>query len=289
MDENPRREHKYFAEATALDGELSLPLMQKITPQLYVKLPEEGGYFNQRSSEYRVESVVSFASAYTHVAGNPEVKKDRGINTLVTAVVEGLKVLDVVTADRVVAQISTEHPKDGYIPRINFLGTRFENLRIAGRKINPKLNLGLFDEKPENDGIYTKSPSFVKSVLAQHGEIRERHKGSENPIEGLLERFNLVPESFENNSSDEAVVDCSVVDSVEDYDPEHCFGHVIHVPHFGTIHLGSLRLTHSKCKVGEQSVPKTLLELKMLDIRMGCTATGKISAASSRTNGMPGG
>jgi hypothetical protein len=284
--------HRYYAEATALKGELLLPLKQKITPQLSVVLPETGGYRNQQSCGYRVESVVSFASAYTQVAGNPEVKEDRGLNTLVTAVVEGFNVLDVVTADRIVAQISTEHPKDGYtyIPRINLLGTRFENLRIAGRKINPKLNLDLFEKKPDNDEPYTKSSHFVHSVLAQHGEIRARHTGYKNQIEGLLGRFHLVRENFEKDFGDEAVVECSVVDSVtvEDFDPEHCFGHVIRVPHFGTIYLGSLKLTHSKVEAGDGVVTKTLLELTMIDIEMGCTGHGTVSAAVAKTNGMPG-
>jgi len=281
--------HDYDAEAIALFGELQLPLLHKITPQLFVKLPRDGGYLNQRGREYRVESVLFYASAYTQVGGNPEVKTDRGSNTLVTAVIEGLNVLDVVTADKVVAQISTEHPKrgDGYIPKITFLGTRFENLRIAGRRIEPRLNLDLFEEKPANDARYTESPSFVNAVVEQHGNIRRLHSGYENPIEGLLKRFNLVPESFGSNPSDEEVVEYSLVDTVDDYDPKHCFGHVIRVPHFGTIYLATLRLTHSKCEVKGGYGTKTLLELTMLDIQMGSVAAGNVSASVAKTNGMP--
>jgi hypothetical protein len=287
---NPQGEHQYYAEAKALFGEFLLPLKQKITPQLLVELPTEGGYLNQRSCGFRVESVLSYASAYTQVAGNPEEKKDRGLNTLVTAVVEGLNVLDVVTADRVVAQISTEHPRRGYgyIPKVNFLGTRFENLRIAGRKIEPRLNLDLFEDKPANDARYTQSPSFVQLILEQHGSIRKLHNESKNPIEGLLERFNLVPESFSETPPDEEVVEFSLVDSVSDYDEKHCFGHVIRVPHFGTIYLATLKLTHSKCPVQGGYGTKTLLELTMLDIQMGCTGTGHVSASVTKTNGMGG-
>jgi hypothetical protein len=282
--------HDYDAEATALFGEFQLPLRQKITPQLFVKLPKDGGYLNQRSCGYRVESVLSFESAYTQVGGNPEEKADRGSNTLVTAVVEGFNVLDVVTADRVVAQISTEHPRrgDGYIPRINFVGTRFDNLRIAGRRIAPKFNLDLFEEKLPNDARYTQSPSFKKAILGQHETIRQQHTGYENPIKGLLERFHLVPDSFGETPPDEEVVECSLVNTVEDYDEKHCFGHVIRVPHFGTIYLATLKLTHSKCEVKGGYGTKTLLELTMLDIQMGCAGTGHVSAAVGKTNGMPG-
>jgi hypothetical protein len=283
--------HKYYAEATALEGELLLPLKQKITPQLSVVLPEEGGYRNQRSCGYHVESVVSIASAYTQVAGNPEVEEKHGLNTLVTAVVEGFNVLDVVTADRIVAQISTNHPDDGkrYIPKINFLGTRFENLRIAGHKINPKLNLDFFEEKPDNDEPYTKSPKFVKSVRDQHKGFRDRQEGYKNPIKDLLGRLHLLPENFNEDFGDVPVVECSIVDTVEDFDPEHCFGHVIRVPHFGTIYLGALKLTHSKVKGEKGVVTKTLLELTMIDIVMGCTGHGNVAAARTKTNGMPAG
>ena len=74
------------------------------------------------------------------MAGNRDVKPGHGFSTITTAVVEDLNVLDVVTADRVVAQISTEHPLVGYVPHITFLGTRFENLRIAGHKVELDLD-----------------------------------------------------------------------------------------------------------------------------------------------------
>jgi len=57
-------------------------------------------------------------------------------------------VLDVLTADRVVGQIITEHPLVGYVPIISFLGTRFENLRIAGHPVELDLDLNILGDKP---------------------------------------------------------------------------------------------------------------------------------------------
>jgi hypothetical protein len=288
MTEILRPEHSYDAEATAFEGNLFVPLRQEIKPQAFVKLPTTGGYLAQRSCGYRVESLLSFESAYTQVAGNRDVKPCYGFHTLTTSVVEGLNVLDVVTADRVVAQISTEHPLDGYVPSITFLGTRFENLRIAGHKIDLDLDLDLFGDKPGNDGPYTNgSTSFAGKVSEQHAHIRDRQNGYPNPLAELRERFNLAPESFENDPDGERTVECSLVNDAEGSYPGRSFGHVIHVPHFGTIYLATLRLTHSHF---EERVPwKTLLELTMIDIRLGCIAEGNFTICMIKTNGMPTG
>jgi len=129
VDKDPEapNEHLYHAEATVLKGHLHLPLSPYIHPQAFARLPEEGGYISQHAHDYRLEHVIAYSRAYTQVAGNQEIKKGRGFNTLSTAVVEGLNVLDVVTADRVVAQLSTEHPlqRGKHTPRISLLGTRF--------------------------------------------------------------------------------------------------------------------------------------------------------------------
>ena len=56
-----------------------------------------------------------------------------------------------VTADRVVGQTITEHPLVGYVPSISFLGTRFENLRIAGYPVEVEFDHGIFGPKPIDD------------------------------------------------------------------------------------------------------------------------------------------
>jgi hypothetical protein len=144
------RTHDYHAEATILSGHLRLPLAEEIRPQALANLPKEGGYFSQRAEAYRLESVISFRSAYTQVAGNRSTKAGQGWTTLTTTAIEGLNVLDVVTADRIVGQTITEHPLEGYVPTVSFLGTRFENLRIAGHPVDLDLDLDILGAKPEN-------------------------------------------------------------------------------------------------------------------------------------------
>src|SRR4051812_5141274 len=79
------RKHTYHAEADVLSAKLERPLQAEVRPQAYVKLPEHGGYFSERAENFRLESVISFRSAYTQVAGNRSEKEGRGWVTLATA------------------------------------------------------------------------------------------------------------------------------------------------------------------------------------------------------------
>ena len=93
MSEVNERSHRFDAEAVVLSGQLDLPVSQKIEPQAHSQLPEKGGYFNQRSDSFRLESVISFRAAYSHVSGSRSLKPGGGWHTLNTTVVEGRNVM----------------------------------------------------------------------------------------------------------------------------------------------------------------------------------------------------
>lgn len=89
-----------------------------------------------------VEGVVSYASAKAEVAGSVS---SQARTTLTTAVVDKLNLLDVVTADRVVAKISIDVPKDEEaLPKVSFFGTRFESLCINGMPVDLRLQADVF-------------------------------------------------------------------------------------------------------------------------------------------------
>src|SRR5579862_7619914 len=161
-DEIDKRSHSFSAVATIVSGALQRPFEQEIRPQSRIALPEAGGYITHHSGHFHIESFFSYRSAYTQVAGNRDLKPGHGWSTLTTAVVEGLNVLEVVTADRVVGQIITEHPLEGYVPRVNLLGTRFENLRIAGSPVELDIDPNILGPKPANDAFYSHDPDVVQ-------------------------------------------------------------------------------------------------------------------------------
>jgi hypothetical protein len=137
------KDHVYEASSHALSAELTQPFSFPIKKCAFVRLTgKEEGWLSQQSRNYRLEGAVSFASAYSEVAGSASAQ---AWNTMASATVEKLNLLDVVTADRVVAKIWIAVPKDrNNSPKINFFGTRFENLRISGTPVDLSLQTGVF-------------------------------------------------------------------------------------------------------------------------------------------------
>jgi hypothetical protein len=93
-----------------------------------------GGHGCARVDNFRFREFISFKAGYTHVSGSPD--KDESNNTLVTATLEGLNMMDVLTADRVVSRLFSKHPKGVAEGRITMHGSKFENLRICGHPAN---------------------------------------------------------------------------------------------------------------------------------------------------------
>lgn len=293
VHENPPlngKVHEFHAEATILSGELRLPLVQKIEPQAKSHLYHQGGYLSQHATEYRIEGVLSFQRAYTQVSGNLARKDGHGWTTLSTTVVEGLNVLEILTADRVVGQIITDHPRDGYVPRISFLGTRIENLRIAGRPVEIEWDLNILGEKPENDRPYSKHVG----VLAKVAELVSGIGKPEELPTTVTEQYNRLSACV---GSPEAV-ECSLVKQAKVPSPAISFGHIIRIPDFGTIELAKLSICH-ECfgRPGHHNpdpeVPdQTTVTLTMIDMKLGCAVDGDIPVGTGTSNGTttkPGG
>jgi hypothetical protein len=281
MPKVKERTHKYDAETMVLSGHLVLPVSQKIEPQAHTKLPENGGYFSQRLDGYRLESVISFRSAYSHVSGNKSNKTGGGWNTLTTTVVEGLNVLEVLTADRVVGQTITEHPLEGYMPSISFLGTRFENLRIAGYPVKMEFDYDIFGPRPINDLPYVKDAGVVSRVSRQYDRILR----NKNLPAALQERYNQLSSTL--GGSEE--VECSLVNRVAGLFPGSIFGNVITVPGFGTITLAKLTVKHEDPHEKSKVPRKTTFTLIMIDLKLGCVIEGEIPIGGGTTNGGTGG
>jgi hypothetical protein len=188
-----------------------------------------------------------------------------------------LNILDVLTADRVVGQIITEHPLVGYVPSISFLGTRFENLRIAGHPVNLDLDLHILGARSEDDAPYTTDPGLIGRVGRQYDRIGEHN---DLPAD-LSERYNRLSSTL---GSPEAV-ECSLVNGASGGYSGKSFGHVIDIPDFGKITLAKLTVQHEDFK-HDTSVPKTTtVRLTMVDLKLGCVISGGGGLGSGSSNG----
>ncbi len=277
------RDHKYHAEASAVHGELKLPYPAKIERQAHAKVNPEGGYESQQGKPFRVEGIVSYCAAHTQAAGHLEDQKKkpgRGFKTLSTSVVENLNILNVVNADRVVAQISTEHPlyeDDGHVPSVTFLGTQFYKLRIGGFPVEVELDLDLLNPDEHSCKIpFTKNDAFLKRLADRFKIFRD---GGSGISADLQNRYGLGPVTEDGTES----TVYSLVKSIKTSAPWQPIGNVFEIPDFGQVHLGVVRIEHSDYAEG---IPKTtLFEISMIEVTMGCIASGTVVCASGKTNG----
>ncbi len=269
------RVHHFHAEAHVLEADLKHPLTGDIKPQNHVKLQPEGGYILEHAKDYRADNVVTFKSAHTHVAGHQSPKKGHGWITLATSVIEQLNVLEVVTADRVVAQMSTEHPAEGHVPTVTFLGTRFENLKIAGIPIQVKLKFPLTILKPSDpDATYLGDKDFLQAIGSSDSfaNVQAQWKAY------LTDKAKQTKpdDSGTKRPGDRATGTLAHEVSFEDQGSQgdaKIQGNVITVPEFGKIFLAELVV---ECDT---------FHLTMIRLDMVCIAQGTMTMSHTITNG----
>jgi len=269
--------HNYYAEAHVLSAEIEQPLQETITPRVHVKLRNDGRYQFKKARPFRLEGIISYQSGYTQVAGHRNSKVD-GFTTLATSVLEHLNVLDVVTADRVVAQISTVHPVygTGQVPSVTFLGTRFDNLRIGGHKVEVERGLDILGPRRDDDRSYFDD----QDVLGRISQQNDRIATSGNLPDWASKEYPRGRPAVNANGQ----LECSLVNGVTGA-PGISFGHVIHVPHFGRIFLGELKVEREPGNTSKGINDTYKFHVTMIRLQMGCLAKGTATMVAMDANG----
>ena len=248
-----KKTYHYNAHGHGLSGQFERPIQRLIEVQAGTSLPITGGHGNSRVSKFKFEEFVSFDAAYTHVSGSQN-KHDLSYTTLVTSTIEGLNILDVVTADRIVGRLSSEQPPDHKEPHIVLLGSKFENLRIAGCPVELELNHDLF--------LRLDTFEAIRKELESAAEFR---KMAEDPYQtGETQKL---PDAH-------GVLLCSLVKSMKTNCPgvkRH--GHVFVVPQFGKIFLGEVLAKHG------------MRTLTMLRLELGSPVTASAVGGQVVVNG----
>src|SRR5580692_3428583 len=202
---------RYHAGGHALSGVFHRPICHVIEAQASVNLPSIGGFAQARVEDFHAHHFVSFKSAHTHASGS---KQDDDIVTInATSVVEGLNILGVVTADRVVSRVTSEYDrrKEGHIIA---WGSEFHNFRIAGHLVTIKLRHNLLSENKTFRDLQAKLEP-------------EKGPGKEEDIYG-------------------EVVLCSLVQDIDLGDlqgVERIGRNVLKIKHFGTISFAEVLAT----------------------------------------------
>jgi hypothetical protein len=254
--------YSFRADANALGGLLEKPFRKPIPTLAPVSLPAVGGFAMARSEAFTLDNIVSCSSAHTRVSGQED--DDGSISILVTAVVEGVNLLEVVEAERIVAQLSILIPADRKHVRVSTAGSRFEGLRLAGRPVDPRLSQRLQDRESERD-----EQGRAQGATAGHlweigkeqaARVTNAFAGSHNAA-WAENRFKWMQTDTMTNTS----TLCSLVHGFVSPDrPEHC-GHVVEIPGFGRFFFGELLLTRNSA------------QLVSIRAELGCPVTGQVT------------
>ena len=253
-DANHQTYH-YNAHGHALSGRIERPLDHLIEVQAAVSLPLIGGFGSTRVNDFRFQEFFTCQSAYSHVSGSRQ-EEDGTHTTQITSTVEQLNILEMVTADRVVARISSQHPSPHHEPAIIFLGSKFENLRIAGCPVDVELDHELF--------LRLNTFEAFRKEFQSNAEFR---KMAEDPYQ--TGRAQTLPDAH-------GVVLCSLVKNMKTSCPGvERRGHVFTVPQFGKIYVGEFL-----AEEGQRT-------LTMLRLELGSPVSGTVLVTQAMVNGRP--
>ena len=254
--------YSFRVDANALGGFLEEPHRKIIPAVAPVSLPAVGGFATARSAAFNHHEIVSCSAAYTRVSG-AEHHPDGSISILATAVVEGLNLLEVVTAERIVAQVSISIPNGRGAPQISLAGTRFEGLRLAGCVSDPVLNPMLVPCGDQGDHAVPLTWEAIQGVgRSQTKALAERFKShpDKEAVKWAQRRQDwMAADQLPENGGR---LLCSVVDGFGD---EDSCGHIVDIPGFGRIFFGELRVSYES------------VQLVAVRAELGCPVKGKIS------------
>ncbi len=134
-------QYLYHASAFGLAAEIERPVRQSITAQAATTLSMSGGRGTNSIEKFSADPFIYFDSAYSEVGGSFD--PCHNIHTTYSyAVIEGLNIADIVTADRVVARMASYSPEigdDESEHSFDITGSHYDNLRIAGHRVDIKL------------------------------------------------------------------------------------------------------------------------------------------------------
>lgn len=255
MADKIKRVFHFHANGHALSGWFTRPISKIIESQAPTVLPTIGGYGSARVENFRLDHYVHFRAGYSHVAGSKYQKEDKEFDaTLVTATVEGLNLLDVLTVDRAVARGSAYYTLPDDESHYSFVGSAVENLKIGGHPVEIELNERLF--------AHLDTVDKVKKELETDKEFK---KMAEDPFHtGTRTKL----------SEGHGEILCSLVKSIKTNAPGVTVeGHALVVPDFGKVYLAEVLL--GSCK----------RTLTMLRFELGSPVSGTGVAAQLVING----
>jgi hypothetical protein len=282
-------QYVYNASAYGLAGEIERPFRHTIPTQAAAVLAASGGRGHQRVENFHLDGIVSFKAAYAEVGGSFDECHNRH-TSYACSVVEGLNVLDVVTADRVVSRMaiySAEHGDEKGEATFDITGSHFVNLRIAGHKIDVKLATHVFHEHDTYSKLANAHQARKTDEWLLGSKLGKLNDGQLKELEETYHALGGMSEMVKGwKKEGERPRDGSYLFSPANHLKleEHVgagsellgFGSIICIPKFGVVRLAEM-LVHRGCRT------LTMLRTQMCSTGTGGTDTG----GSGGSGGIP--
>jgi hypothetical protein len=223
-----QRPYFYFdACSQALTAQFSRPADHHIDAQASSSLCATGGHSSARVDNFHYRDLISFKTGHTRISAGYE-DYETSNETKASATVEGLNILNVLTADLVAARTHSKHSNEASEGRVSMQSCEFKNLRILGQPVKMELNFALFE------GIQTFKQA--QEAYLQKGEFWQIAK---DPFQTGQE---LPPQK------DTGAFLCSLIKGGIEVDAPgvQTAGHTVLIPNFGTIYLAEMMISHGQ-------------------------------------------
>ena len=264
--------HVYNASAYGFAAELERPTRHSIPTQAGAVLAASGGRGVGRIHGFKFDGVISVEDAYSEVGGSYDDSHNLH-TTYAFSVLEGVNIADVLTADRIVSRLSiyvSADPKKDSEPRFDITGSHFENLKIAGHKVDVKLATDVFHKLQKYSEIVAgnRDEWLVGSKLGALGD--EALKELEHDYHGLSDLVKAWKKKGERPQDEGILFSPANHLRLQEHgvSPEVLgFGNMIFVPKFGVIRLAEL-VVHKRCR------SLTMFHIYMCSVGTGGTSGG---------------
>ncbi|SRR5258708_17784833 len=269
----------YHADALAIGGTLVRPIPQVIESRAACSLPTAGGTSSCRVEKFSLNGLISFDMAQCDLAGGVEIKNGVPLCvTRVSVVIEGLNILNMVMADRIVARLASEHGPNDKEPKIITTGCHYDGLRIAGHPVEVETAHNLYSDMPT---FADWQKAWTSKNKATRKRVQDCMIGSTLPSapaktdpQHLQDVHRAVREQGKARDLRQTVLSSFVskVTGIAGSEIDN-WGPIIVVPQFGTIYLGEVIVSPSQRRVN------------MMRLELGSPDGGSFNLGSGSSNG----
>jgi hypothetical protein len=250
------REFLYTGFAVGFAGRIRAPFDEVVEAQAASSLGITGGYASARVDNFRRHEIFSFASAHTQVSGILS-EKSQNFETLMSGVLEGLNILDMVKADYMVGRLMSRHPvvpppDAPDEPFITPVGSQFGTIKVAGFVLTPVIDVDVFNRVC----AYTQ----LCETIGKDKDLRARFR--------LANDVEMPPKR--------GVITGTIITGITGGGPGvEIAGHIVYVPGFGRLHFGEFVISQYSRR------------LVMMRAELGCPVQLDSSGPDMGGNGHP--